>query len=71
MNQKEKRSSGLGVPMIGQGTPAPAVMIPTIQAEAFITVISPPAMGVPIMRDGFVTETGLLPSSFLASSTLT
>lgn len=52
-----------------------SVIIPTIQVEATATVAVGSTLGIPIMREGFVTETGFLPSSTasaaLASTSIT
>lgn len=60
----EKKGGGeLTLPALGLG-----VLIPTIQVEAAGTVAGGSTLGTPIMREGFVTETGFLPSSMVFPS---
>jgi hypothetical protein len=40
----------------------------TMPIDTSMTVVIGSTLGTPIMREGFVTETGLLPSSMLAST---
>ena len=42
----------------------------TTAETAVPTVVAAPAFGAPIMREGFMTETGLLPSSPARTSTV-
>lgn len=50
-------------------TPGLSVVIPTIQM-ATTAVIIRSTLGVPIMREGFITETGFLPSSMVTSTAI-
>ncbi len=43
------------------------VVIPKMQVVVIATVAVGSTLGIPIMREGFVTETGLLPSSSAVS----
>jgi hypothetical protein len=61
MSQKKKVGSELTSP-----TPGVSVITLTVPIEMTATVVIGSTLGVPIMRDGFVTETGLLPSSMVA-----
>ncbi len=54
-------------PVLLPGATRLNVVIPTMQVEAIATVAIGSTLGIPIMRDGFVTETGLLPSSAAVS----
>jgi len=65
MSQKKKTGAELTSPILGVG-----VVIPTMQMEMTTTVVIGSTLGVPIMREGFVTETGLLPSSTVTSTAI-
>lgn len=64
------------LPKSGKASPSPASLTPvgsglnlvvrTARVEVIATrIFEPPIVGLPIMREGFVTETGLLLSSEL------
>ena len=58
MSEKKKAGRESTPPTLGV-----SVVILTTQMETTTTVVIAPTLGVPIMREGFVTETGLLLSS--------
>ena len=60
---KKREGTGLTVPALGLN-----VVIPTVQVQTSAMVSVGSTLGIPIMREGFVTETGLLPSSPVSES---
>ena len=65
VREKMKAAEGLNLPISGT-----SILMPTLQMDSS-TVILGSSFGIPIMREGFTTETGLLlPSVAIATAIL-
>lgn len=65
MSETKKAESERTLPTLGV-----VVVMPMLQIETTMPVVIGSTLGVPIMREGFVTETGLLPPSMLAATAI-
>jgi hypothetical protein len=65
VREKMKAAAGVNLPISGT-----SIIMPTLQMDSS-TVILGSSLGIPIMREGFTTETGLLlPSVAIATAIL-
>ena len=63
VSEKKKSGGELTSPVLGLN-----IVIPTMQVEATAIVGIGFTLGIPIMREGFVTETGFLPLSTVSAA---